>query len=156
MSNHPSETVFTIPELLETILLHLDPRTLLTAQSTCKTWTTLITTSPRIQQALFFIPSSHPEKELNPLLVHSFPSLFPSPSPREENYVQDARFTFTSLDMFGSPAKMKAYMRAEASWRRMLVQQPPVFEIGLVKIRSGMRSQSHAQFRIQVSCLFVF
>ncbi|KAI0146884.1 hypothetical protein GGR57DRAFT_478651 [Xylariaceae sp. FL1272] len=46
--------VFPIPELLESILLHLDQKTLLlSALRVCKTWHTLINTSTPIQQILY-------------------------------------------------------------------------------------------------------
>lgn len=158
----PSETVFTIPELLESILLNLDLRTLLTtAQSTCRTWTTLIKTSPRLQQALFLLPAPTAKKAHNPLLAQTFPSLFPAPAPNShsspENSDQDkdtnplCLFTFTTLDMVATPAKTEAYRRREASWRHMLLQQPPISEIGFIQIRSAMRGKSYTQFKIVVS-----
>jgi hypothetical protein len=35
------------------------------------------------------------------------------------------------------PAKREMYLRPEASWRRMLTQQPPVFTVGLFSMGAG-------------------
>ncbi|KAJ5171955.1 hypothetical protein N7492_004548 [Penicillium capsulatum] len=138
-------TVCDIPELLELILLHLDLRTLLTtAQSTCRAWTSLIRNSPRIQQALFFASANHREKVYNPLLAEKFSPFFPNDSPGSEYPL----FTFTACDMFKTPDQTNAFMRKEASWRRMLVQQPPVPGIGYIKIRHAMRHTSYAQSKM--------
>ncbi|KAB8257628.1 hypothetical protein BDV32DRAFT_152216 [Aspergillus pseudonomiae] len=111
-------------ELLELILLQLDTQTLLTAQRTCRTWHSIIQESVAIQKALFFIPiqpSSASTKVQNPLLAKLFPGFFTS----------DTSF-LASMDMLQRPEKLEAYIRPEASWRRMLVQQPPIPRIGFL------------------------
>jgi hypothetical protein len=50
------ESVLALPELLESILLHLPLKDLLFAQKVSRQWQTVIATSPPIQQALFFAP----------------------------------------------------------------------------------------------------
>ncbi|KAK3632723.1 hypothetical protein LTR56_016193 [Elasticomyces elasticus] len=50
--------VLALPELLETILLGLPIKDLLFAQKVCKTWMEVTEGSARIQKALFFIPGS--------------------------------------------------------------------------------------------------
>lgn len=66
----------------------------------------------------------------NPLLVQSFPPFF---SPVYEGNLtaneerQTSRFSFKDLDMLSSPERKTAYMRREASWRKMLLRQPPVY-----------------------------
>ncbi|PYI11377.1 hypothetical protein BO78DRAFT_413846 [Aspergillus sclerotiicarbonarius CBS 121057] len=125
------------PELLEMILLQLDLRTLLaSAQRVCRAWNGLIQESSFIQEALFLKPikkrDSNPiERTLNPLLSETFPAIFQQnetifPRNKEE-------FTLTNLDMIKKPEKKAAYLRPEASWRRMLIQQPPAFEIGIFR-----------------------
>ncbi|KAI1872427.1 hypothetical protein JX265_005307 [Neoarthrinium moseri] len=53
----PASHVLTTPELLEAILAHLDPRTLLTAaQRVNRLFHALVAASPRLQEALFFRP----------------------------------------------------------------------------------------------------
>lgn len=55
------EAVFDTPELLESVLLHVDiPTLLLSALRVSKTWHVLIEASVRLQQALFFTPVSGP------------------------------------------------------------------------------------------------
>ncbi|KAJ5554603.1 hypothetical protein N7513_004562 [Penicillium frequentans] len=178
----PQTKVFTTPELLEIILLHLDTRTLLvSAQLVCQTWTVLIQSSPAIQRALFFRPFTPKPKKgkwhaksiwnsvlpsplkrdtkldqgsineyecsytrpiYNPLLVKAFRPFFPSVHEyplihdNEEKVIETEHegkkqernnpFSFKPLDMLSSPQKKSAYMRKEASWRKMLLRQPPV------------------------------
>ncbi|GIC91570.1 F-box domain protein [Aspergillus udagawae] len=116
--------VLSTPELLEYVLLYLDVQSLLTsAQRVCRSWTRLIQTSPRLQQALFFKPIPPewcPEKLINPLLARHFTGLLPA-----------------SMDPYGvrdgslrhpwskQSDRCQKFFRREASWRRMLVQQPP-------------------------------
>lgn len=66
----------------------------------------------------------------NSLLAQAFPPFFPSVY--EGNLVANeekktSRFSFKDLDMLSSPEKKTAYMRREASWRKMLLRQPPVY-----------------------------
>ncbi|KAK5675179.1 hypothetical protein LTS10_012253 [Elasticomyces elasticus] len=50
--------VFSLPELLEPILLDLSTRDLLFAQQVCKTWHEVIASTPSLQRALFFVPGT--------------------------------------------------------------------------------------------------
>jgi hypothetical protein len=137
------------PEILELILLQLDNQTLLTAaQQTCRGWRELIYRSPYLQKALFFLPESgrgdEEEKTQNPLLIRRFPSLFGKSN--------ELGSLLPSLDMIKTPQKLEAYLRPEASWRRMLVQQPPVLVIGALESVYGMHD-GHEFYEIHVSCL---
>ena len=76
MSYGPSR-VFLIPEILETILLSADMRTLLISQRVSSYWYNLIAESPRLQRALFFEPDPNATLQLNPLLRETFPFCFP-------------------------------------------------------------------------------
>jgi len=118
-------------ELWESILLQVDLRTLLTsATRVCRAWTTLIQDSTALQQILFFAPNTRiqsDEKSHNSLLVDAFPSVFSKHEKKEDDF----RFTIESWDFIKHPEKQLAYMRPEASWRRMLVQQPPIYKIGI-------------------------
>ena len=116
--------VLRITELLELILLQLDMRTLLISQRVCRKWNSLIRTSSNIQETLFFkpvIPGSVPTKVQNPLLAEVFPPFF---------IKMKGRISMNSFDMVKHPEKQRAYLRPEASWRRMLVQQPPAYQLG--------------------------
>ncbi|KAI9924875.1 hypothetical protein ASPWEDRAFT_40561 [Aspergillus wentii DTO 134E9] len=116
------------PELLELILLQLDLRTLIASTpQVCRAWAALVKESSLIQEALFMKPlRKHPnsEKQLNPLLVDAFPPLFQYHDP-ETPEGEAYELPLTTLDMVKRPEKKEAYLRPEASWRRMLVQQPP-------------------------------
>ena len=116
--------VLFITELLEMILLQLDMRTLLISQRVCRKWSSLIRSSSRIQETLFFkpvLPDSVPTKVQNPLLAEVFPPFF---------IEMESRISMNSFDMVKHPEKQRAYLRPEASWRRMLVQQPPAYQLG--------------------------
>ncbi|PYH42454.1 F-box protein, partial [Aspergillus saccharolyticus JOP 1030-1] len=122
-----------IPEILESILLQLDMRTLLTAaQLVCHEWRALITQSCRLQEKLFFRPRMHGPPVPNPLLAEVFPLVFPPsppPLPGRVALAEKSGFrnlTFRYLDMIWNPRKQAAYTRTDASWRRMLIRQPPV------------------------------
>lgn len=133
-STKPSNVFQGLPtELWESIFLHVDLRTLLTsATRVCHVWTTLIQNSTALQQMLFFAPNTRlqsDEKFHNSLLVDSFPSIF-SKHEKEED---DFQFTIESWDFVKHPEKQLAYLRPEASWRRMLVQQPPIYKFGVWK-----------------------
>ncbi|KAJ5639421.1 HET domain protein [Penicillium longicatenatum] len=126
-------------ELLDMILTRVDMRTLLTsAQRVCRNWLNLINKSPSIQKALFFTPIADSEwgmneKTLNPLLTETFASIFPAED-RSVYY----KFNFSDLAMTKDAASMDRFVRKNASWRKMLVQQPPIPEIGLFHICHGM------------------
>ena len=125
------------PELLEMILLQLDMRTLVaSAQRVCRAWNDLIRESSFIQEALFLKPikkrkGNPPETTINPLLAEAFASIFEQ---NEAVFPQSkTEFTLIDLDMIQNPEKKAAYLRPEASWRRMLVQQPPAFKLGIFR-----------------------
>lgn len=124
------ETVFSILELLETILLHLPQCTLFHAQRVNRTFHTLIINSPAIQQALFFRAKPTTGQlvnyEQNALLCQSFPDWFQLRSSSLHRFAkQMRRDAFDRLDWNQSEEKKRAYARRDASWRRMLVLQPP-------------------------------
>ncbi|KAF7615681.1 hypothetical protein AFLA_009190 [Aspergillus flavus NRRL3357] len=102
--------IFHLIEILGQILLETHTRTLLTsAQLVCHKWHKVIKWSPRIQSALFFNPSMN--------LHH----------PRIKN-----PFVSEILFQFAAHTAEPCLLRLEASWRRMLPQQPPV---SFIKIR---------------------
>lgn len=129
--------VLETPEVLEMILLHTDIHTLLSScQRVCRAWRNLITKSPSIQKALFFTPIKESEygageKVPNSLLAEMFPTIFPTkgdPGNRD--------FHFSDCTMTNDPATLDRFIRKDASWRRMLVRQPPILELGLFHIDS--------------------
>ncbi|RYP03009.1 hypothetical protein DL764_005430 [Monosporascus ibericus] len=108
------EQVLGTPELLENILLGVDFVTLLTsAQRVNRQWLDLISNSPALQCALFFRPDFSPNQEprRNPLLV--------------------SHWDF-SLWLTGAKVNPKpSVLVGNASWRRMLLQQPPGQVLGV-------------------------
>ncbi|KAJ5970615.1 uncharacterized protein N7479_000533 [Penicillium vulpinum] len=134
--------VLSTPEILEMILVQLDMRTLLTsAQLVCYNWANLISESPSIQKALFFTPIGAnewgEEKIINPLLRETFPSFFPT-----KDKAADHPFDYSSLPMTKDSSTMGQFVRKDASWRKMLVQQPPISDIGLYHIISARGGDS--------------
>ncbi|OQE84091.1 hypothetical protein PENNAL_c0029G01012 [Penicillium nalgiovense] len=143
-----------IPEIFELILLNLDTHTLLTkATRICHSWSHFINFSPRIQWALFFRPldnALNKPKTQNPLLAETFPSIFDqSENTNKKNDLDTdttnekttSNVTLTTFDMVKNPHKWDAYIRQEASWRRMLVQQPPVYTLSLLRSNVGHGGQ---------------
>jgi hypothetical protein len=134
------------------ILLQTDMRTLLTScQRVCRDWHDLITTSPSIQKSLFFTPIKESEwgageKLPNLLLAAMFPTIFPAKGdPRKRD------FHFSDCAMAKDAVSLDRFIQKNASWRRMLVQQPPIFELGLFHIDSGRGGDSALCVSIPVS-----
>ena len=120
--------VLSIWELLELILLCLDMRTLLLSQRVCRHWHEVIMRSKPIQQVLFFMPIEptnvpHDARTRNPLLEEILWPRFVNPEWR-----------FPGLDKQIIAKLKSSYKRMSASWRRMLIQQPPTSVIGIVEL----------------------
>lgn len=153
-----------IPELLENILLHLDQRDLhVNAQRVCRQWRQCITETPSIQQHLFFLPQpasrtssssssskanadTDPKPRQNPLLARDFPEWFMHgrtwPPDQRLRFVRttDPYLRGFDRDQFFPVLPrvtnhLGAYTYPQASWRRMLLLQPPPNGIGLVMTR---------------------
>ncbi|KAJ6508651.1 hypothetical protein C8R45DRAFT_448958 [Mycena sanguinolenta] len=133
-----SAGVLSTPELLEQILVQLPLRDLLVAAPlVSKTWRA-VTLSPTLQRALFFEPDplASPSKRVqNPLLVETFPpfafcegELWPG--------------SLDAIEAMPWSRAPDAFKRKEASWRRMLVSQPPVQTIIIAQQTSGMAGVS--------------
>ncbi|KAK7948105.1 uncharacterized protein PG986_008991 [Apiospora aurea] len=136
-----------IPELLEAILLNLDQKDLLvSARRVCRQWRQCIAETPSIQQHLFLLPEPRsntaatttnagalPAPRQNPLLARHFPEWFE----HGETWSVGQRLPFGP----GIPPlpwitrRLKAYAHPRASWRRMLLQQPPRNGLGFVMTR---------------------
>ncbi|KAF7377266.1 putative f-box domain protein [Mycena sanguinolenta] len=113
-------TVISSPELLEQTLTHFPMRDLLvTAPLVSQMWHAVILT-PTLQRLLFFEPDTSSGRTENPLLVELFPPFFAPGGPK--------RWTWPNFEAIKTMAWSKApdaFRRPEASWRRMLVTQPP-------------------------------
>jgi hypothetical protein len=83
-----AQHVLQVPELFELILMEVPMRTLLTsAQLVCRSWNQRITSSRRIQQALFLesCPPDTPPR-INPLLAAKFPIFFDGKQHRRSDF----------------------------------------------------------------------
>ncbi|KAJ7123562.1 hypothetical protein C8R44DRAFT_875750 [Mycena epipterygia] len=114
------DVVISTPELLELILARLPMRKLLTtAPLVSKMWKAH-TLSPALQRALFFQPDPSSERIQNPLLLELFSRFFGPKGPNRWSWPGEAS-TIMVMPWAKTP---DAFKRADASWRRMLVQQP--------------------------------
>jgi len=135
------ERAFSIPEILEAILLNIEPRHLLVnAQRVNRTWHSTIRCSPPLQRVLFFEACPRNEKresEFNVLLSAAFPPFFEH-NPDVEDDAKWTQESLSKMDWNSCLQKRDAYSREEASWRRMLVLQPPIKELNILKSWSCM------------------
>lgn len=138
-SHSTARSALAISEILEMVLLHTDMRTLLTScQLVCREWRSLVARSLPIQKALFFTPIQASEwaiKETvpNPLLAEKFPTVFPAP---DDSQSQLRFFELSNCAMTKDSETLDRFCRNNASWRRMLVQQPPIWELGVFHVLS--------------------
>ncbi|KAJ7466756.1 hypothetical protein B0H11DRAFT_2047596 [Mycena galericulata] len=132
-------TVISTPELLELTLAQLPMRDLLlTAPLVSKTWQA-ITFSPTLQRALFFEPDPSSEPVQNPLLAEMFPPFF---DPEEHSNPMSWPGTASAIKAMPWSKAPDAFRRKEASWRRMLVCQPPVQTMVIQETCHGRRGSS--------------
>lgn len=153
-------------EILEAILLQTDIRTLLTsATRVCRSWHNIIQGSASLQAVLFLKPVKEPAFSIthsekgarwsyckhkrirNPLIETDiwpefFRKRFRSPSDRSWQVKEE----FPCMD----PDKEKAYLREEASWRRMLLHQPPTSHLALIEQHSSAPCPVVSQIRFYV------
>ena len=138
MANTLTHKIFHINEILEAILLQTDTCTLLTsAQRVCHQWRNLIQDSDDLQVALFFKPSKKKaewgcRRMRNPLIeAKIWPQLF-----RKRLHLHTGIYSHEQFPWI-DPNKEEAYLRNNASWRRMLFQQPATSRIGVIETMAG-------------------
>ncbi|KAK7991768.1 hypothetical protein PG996_013219 [Apiospora saccharicola] len=128
------ERVVAPTELLEAVLLGMDMRTLLTvAQRVCRRWHHLICTSPSLQKALFFEPenavlSTNPLR--NPLLAEIFTVWFDYDASTERGFGRRGEHYFKDFRASPFAKNLDVVLHKNATWRQMLVQQPPLVYLG--------------------------
>lgn len=142
------ERVLNTSELLEIILEALDPQTLLTsATRVCRYWNIFIRDSLDLQRALFVLP----ERQSYGLQPRANPLLLP--------YIERLSLTkphavdvYSLIDAKGNTRdKNDKFLRTEATWRHMLVQQPPATKLGIWKIEFSGQGFQHLFERIDLS-----
>ncbi|OJJ33317.1 hypothetical protein ASPWEDRAFT_619105 [Aspergillus wentii DTO 134E9] len=138
MSQDFTPAALLIPELLELILLSVDMQTLLTSQRVCRLWHNLINISKPLQKALFFLPI-----ELNPNTARK--TYTRNPLIRKilwPNFI-------CSTPLSESTRYLDKYQRKEASWRRMLMQQPPTSIIGILEYYPPKRGRWYSKISVK-------
>ncbi|KAF8187906.1 hypothetical protein K438DRAFT_1420560, partial [Mycena galopus ATCC 62051] len=132
--------VMSTPELVELTLSHLPMRDLLvTVPLVSKTWQA-ITLTPALQRALFFLPQLTASKRVrNPLLIENFHPFFAREAPNCRGW-PDAK----AIQKMPWSKASDAFRRPEASWRRMLVTQPPSQSMVVSVISNGGHSEQRA------------
>jgi len=151
--------VLHLPELLEQILLHSSQRDLLLSQRVSVCFRQTITSSHRLQKALFLIPDWKLEDrtpvvsarslrigrpENNRLLLRAFPGCYPTVTlvivhdqnptgEKSANSVHRSWDVCISFPSHGRPNTSPAVLYPEASWRRMFLSQPPCTSLHLVR-----------------------
>ncbi|KAF2469083.1 uncharacterized protein BDR25DRAFT_304620 [Lindgomyces ingoldianus] len=141
------KAVLSVFELIEQILLQLPMYDLLMAQSVCTRWRTVILSSSRIQRDLYFLPREVPSNaspadlKPNPVLAAAFEEVFEISKRRGLYHIWQRDFTVrkafcmeillhSTMDSWTEEVKYK-----EASWRRMLMTQPPVSSVAVTDLR---------------------
>jgi hypothetical protein len=124
------QSVLQTPELLLLISRQLDRRSLLTiAQPVSKRWRRMMKHDPVIQQILFFkgMTDSDPDflGMFNPILVELFPGWLAGGNRRSQSILN----FYADLALAKTERRREAFLRPKASWRRMLVRQPPVYTV---------------------------
>ncbi|PYH49142.1 F-box protein [Aspergillus saccharolyticus JOP 1030-1] len=172
----PAHAIFEIYEILEKILLYTDMRTVIAScQRVNRYWHALICSSSPLQEALFFKPCKELAlpgvlKIRNPLIDEFIwkqyfirrPRAWQGPRPRYRDLYDNAIITHKNRDknqkkekrqlQLQLPARLtrkqeKAWQRHEASWKRMLIHQPPSREMGLLET-------FHPDWLLYASCRF--
>lgn len=155
-----------IVEVLEQILVSLPARDLLLAQRVSQHWRATITTSPHLQRALFLKPAAlaaakpgalAPEDvRTNPLLAGPcarYGSVSSRILPAPDGLFMELCLLQSRGAGAGAPAGSgdAPYRRAEASWRRMYLTQPPVTTVFVVDDFSllGLGFDGHHAFMAQ-------
>ncbi|KAI0136889.1 hypothetical protein BJ170DRAFT_589849 [Xylariales sp. AK1849] len=145
-STPAKDRVLCVLELLEGILLKLDQKTLLvSALRVCRGWKDLIVKSPSLQRHLFLEPDSKAFPVHNPLLARHFPYLFQhaesadnvaDPISLTSYKMMDSDLDFPSMPWLEN--NRAAYQYPDASWKRMLVHQPPLHSLGWLITHHGL------------------
>ncbi|KAI9646570.1 hypothetical protein NHQ30_004565 [Ciborinia camelliae] len=123
--------VFSIPELLHDILSHLPQSCLLvTVPLVCKTWAIALT-SPELERALWFRSATHNGPSTWSSLLEKHFGIFFDFSVLSKRRVLDSR----AFDSLTWKRNLEAFKRADASWRNMLVFQPPCYQFAIVRFK---------------------
>ncbi|KAK3724392.1 hypothetical protein LTR37_001016 [Vermiconidia calcicola] len=120
--------VLSLVELLEPILAQLPTHDLLRAQKVCRTWKATIDKSRRLQQALFFAPAGKPLRA-NVLEKWAVGATSASAPKVLQNPLLTRFFHAFSTSRRANNDVSRAFFSPTASWRKMLISQPPVINL---------------------------
>ncbi|ETS79386.1 hypothetical protein PFICI_09239 [Pestalotiopsis fici W106-1] len=142
-----------ITEILVLILRKVDMHTLLVScPRVCRYWKASIDSFESLQRKLFFLKDELATPTHNRLLAKHFPFAFEhADAPPERDLRFFSRTTkliapkhdVTFPDLPWIRDRQDAYRRPEASWRRMLVHQPPFPGVGWVGTRRSKEVMFH-------------
>ncbi|KAF2186404.1 hypothetical protein K469DRAFT_707061 [Zopfia rhizophila CBS 207.26] len=156
--NIPRTHALNVFEILELILLHLPMRDLLLAQLVCSRWKAVIDASIHIQRALYFLPRTIPDRvtassfDLNPLIQHAFRRHFLLeqddlwPLHLKNSCVQ---YTMVIMPLPMSDPWEGSFKERKASWKRMLITQPPVTVVNVLDQRIAPDYDEYFNDRVQ-------
>lgn len=139
------DRLFATHELVSLFLRQADPSVLISCQGVCQLWNKMIHKSQTLQENLFFTPVL-PDMEggesvlvrLNPVLnTHFAPILGPYeeiPLSQDRLALQTSLCRYSNLEALAwardgvhtEAYARQAFARREASWRNMLLTQPPI------------------------------
>lgn len=135
-----AQHVAEVPELLMLMLSALSPAALLQAQRVPRYWRNLITSTARLQQHLHLVSTRSEDAvatspSYSPALRAAFPVFFDpaigsdGPNDPFESGEDGLSHVYTehwlSMPWTMSESTISAFTRADATWRKMLVRQPP-------------------------------
>ena len=123
------QSVLSLYDLLEPILRCLDAKELLRAKRVCRQWRDTVDQTPALRQALFLEPRANAISSKQAAHIASREELAPVTNPwlQESTILADP----TRIINIGLSCLPASFQDSEASWRRMLVTQPPVTNIVL-------------------------
>jgi hypothetical protein len=143
LPSNACDRFFSIAELLRIFLGNCSPLVLLNCTRVCRTWNTTIAESTQLQQSLFLEPSCDKsgEYKINPIISSHFAPIL-GPKLGDDEVASEtvlSRFEAgnkcTSKDITSLPwargtsmdaPTRRAFADKNASWRKMLVSQPPI------------------------------
>ncbi|VUC21615.1 unnamed protein product [Clonostachys rosea] len=157
------EAVFATEELFDDILLRLPIELILTAvQRVSKTWQRQIESSHRLQRHLFLRPDNSKTLQetqgdciINPLLYKHFGPMLGrreeqsggtdvvASQPRARRLGMGYDMHLSIADMSGGRVQHKRFACAGASWRRMLISQPPPRNVGYIEYAENGRAERY-------------
>jgi hypothetical protein len=171
LTSNACERVFSIIELVSVFLHQAETPVLLNCQRICRLWKTIIDESSELQEHLFLVAATDSGDgeavTLNPFLESHFNPLFACrnvldfPSSDKKAFQTDlcTYEDLTKLPWARDGTEMdaqarQAYARPEASWRKMLISQPPIAHLDWWHIWDSRHNGGHS-YRIHTEVITI-